>query len=49
MDLKELPSIIKETQYKENVLLQMAVLKAYLKQILQYINPKGRPQTLYFK
>ena len=31
IDLKELLSIIKETQRKENILLQMAVLKVYLK------------------
>ena len=31
IDLEELLSIIKEAQYKENILLQMAVLKAYLK------------------
>ena len=31
MDLKELPSIIKKAWHKENILLQIAVLKACLK------------------
>ena len=43
IDLEELLSIIKEAWYKENVLSQIAVLKAYLKWILQHINPGGRP------
>ena len=42
MDLEELPSIIEEARREENVLLQMAVLKACLERILQHMNPGGR-------
>src|SRR6266699_6231667 len=49
MNLEELPSIIEEARREENVLSQMAVLKACLERILQHMNPEGRPQTPHFE